>query len=249
MGTNSVIVPGNLVGTWRNCGGYYECPKDADGRRLGPLVGYAGKYDAPDGTKKQYVGEVYWNFADVEEDPEALGYFASMLVAKISKVFARDSEKPTGVLGAPMGGIGLAFILGSILGLRVIYPEKKVTEAATSERREKSELVFGRHEVRPGDRVLTVEDVCNNFSTTEQTIQLVRASGGEVCGIACALNRSLQIAVGEQALPVVAAIHRPTEQWKQEDPVVADDVALGNVVWKVKPEWRRLMEVMRQHAS
>jgi len=29
----------------RRCGGYYGCPKDAAGKRLGPLVGYAGKYD------------------------------------------------------------------------------------------------------------------------------------------------------------------------------------------------------------
>ena len=33
--------PLNLVAA---CGGYYECPKDKDGKRHGPLVGYAGKY-------------------------------------------------------------------------------------------------------------------------------------------------------------------------------------------------------------
>ncbi len=25
-------------------GGWYECPKDSNGKRLGPLVGYAGAY-------------------------------------------------------------------------------------------------------------------------------------------------------------------------------------------------------------
>ena len=39
--------------------GYYKCPKDRSGKRLGPLVAYAGR----DENNKQYVGDEYVNFA------------------------------------------------------------------------------------------------------------------------------------------------------------------------------------------
>lgn len=42
--------------------GYYECPKDTAGKRLGPLVGYAGR----DNLGRQYVGDIYANFAVAE---------------------------------------------------------------------------------------------------------------------------------------------------------------------------------------
>ena len=43
----------------RDAGAFYEAPRDAAGRRTGPLVGYAGK----DAGGRQYVGDVYVNFA------------------------------------------------------------------------------------------------------------------------------------------------------------------------------------------
>jgi hypothetical protein len=52
----------------RMCGGYYECPKSPDGKRLGPLVGYAGR----DELGRQYVGDIYVNFAQVERYGRAL---------------------------------------------------------------------------------------------------------------------------------------------------------------------------------
>lgn len=35
--------------------GFYEVQKDKNGKRLTPLVGYAGKYDAGDGKELQWV--------------------------------------------------------------------------------------------------------------------------------------------------------------------------------------------------
>src|SRR3989344_3668274 len=74
--------------TLRRCGGNYTCPK-AEGRRFGPLVGYAGRYDASDGSKKQWVGEVYANFAMAEEYPHVLFHYARCLKSLL--VFARHA--------------------------------------------------------------------------------------------------------------------------------------------------------------
>lgn len=247
--TTQLVVSEDALETWQRCGGYYSCPKDSQGNRLGPLMGYAGKYDAPDGTKKQYVGDVYWNFARVEQYPEALDDFAYVISRKVG-MGNRFPEfwKPTLVLGAPMGGILLASALGRKLGIRTIFAEKKVFSVATEEKREESELHVDRHEIRPKDIVLIVEDVCNNFSTTDKLVELIVKNGGMAVGIACALNSSKETHY-QKGVPVVSRIHRPTEQWKQNDPAVAEDVAKGNVVWKPKEEWTRLAAAMERHSG
>ena len=143
-----------------------------------------------------------------------------------------------------MGGILLAGALGRELGTRVIFAEKKVTAVETPEKREESKLLVARHEIRPRDLVLIVEDVCNNFSTTGELVKLIVQSGGMAVGIACALNRAQ--ATAYESIPVLSRIHQPTAQWKQDDPAVADDITHGNVVWKPKDQWARLAAAMER---
>ncbi|MBI1961445.1 MAG: hypothetical protein HYS45_01950, partial [Parcubacteria group bacterium] len=215
------IAPGDLVETLRRCNGYYQCPKAPDGKRLGPLVGYAGEYDAPDGTRKHWVGDVYYNFARIEEYPHVLRFVASQLAGVV-----RANGGLGGVdyvMGAPVGGFAIALMLAWHLDCRYVFPEKKVTAAATVSAREQSVLVFGRHEVEPGKQVLVAEDVCNNFSTTEKVRELVQAAGSRVVGIACELNRSARTTW--EWLPVCSILHLPTEQYQQDDPAVAADIA------------------------
>ena len=225
----------------RSCGGYYECPRDEDGKRLGPLVGYAGKYQNRNGEKKQFVGDVYYNLAKIEESPRVLDYFAEecavMIAAKITCIDY--------VLGAPMGGIAFASALAKYLDCRFVFAEKKTTALATSESREKSKFLMKRHVIKPRSKVVIVEDVCNNFSTTGDLRVLIEECKGVLAGIACELNRSN----GKtwQKLPVVSLIYQPTKQYSQDDIRVRDDVQDGNVVWKPKDEWDRLQAIMAAH--
>lgn len=228
------------------CGGYYACPKDTAGRRLGPLVGYAAKYPVPDGTQKQWVGDVYANFAKVDEKPKVLYDFAlAMRRVLVERVVDVDV-----FCGAPIGGYSFAEMLGLVCGQRVIKAEKKITALATATMREQSDLVFARHGIEEGMRYVIVEDVCNNFSTTETLIALITGLGGKVIGIACELNRSLDVVdsypskVAGREIPVVALLQMPIPEYKQEDPAVAEDIKNGNVVWKPKDEWPRLMSAM-----
>jgi len=220
------------------CGGYYECPKDPDdGKRLGPLVGYAGRYT--DGTKqKQFVGDVYANFAKMDPFSQVLEYFAIGLDSDLSclgeAVFC----------GMPVGGYSFAQMLGNVYDFRVIKAEKKVTALATETSREKTKLVFARYEIEPGMRIILVEDVCNNFSTADQAIDLVVNGGGTVAGIACLLNRS-QVK-SYRGIPVISYLFKPMPEYIQSDPAVANDVLRGNVVWKPKDDWPRLMAIMKE---
>jgi orotate phosphoribosyltransferase len=219
-----------------------------DGKRLGPLVGYAQKYDGV----RQWVGDVYANFSKAEIYPRVLMAFArdigNILIANIGlddfDVFC----------GAPIGGYSLSDALSMAVGTPVIKAEKRILKIGTGTSRDESKLVFNRHGVEPGDRVVIVEDVCNNFSTTNELISLITSSGGKVVAIVCFLNRSLTvdglyvpvIGDGLPCYPVISLVRLPIQEYKQDDPVVAEDVAKGDVVWKPKKkeDWARLMKAM-----
>ncbi len=226
----------------RQVGAFYECPRDPSGARRGPLVGYAGR----DHTGRQYVGDVYVNFAQAERHPNLLATFSRDLAA-----IARDRglgpalEKTVGFCGAPEGGKAFAYQLAADFGKQYIYPEKKVTAVADTTTREASELVFSRHEPGKGESWFIVEDVCNNFSTTSALVALIESFGATVAGVLCFLNRS---GVVERdyapreglVVPVVAVVRKPFRQYAQDDALVQEDIGRGNVVWSPKRDWARL---------
>lgn len=218
--------------------GFYECPCDLSGKRLGALVGYAGRYSCAD-QDLQYVGEVYANFAQAEQWPEVMDYYADMLISQFSVVLEGCT-----FCGMPMGGLAFAQALARRALGRFIFAEKKVVALATATSRERSKLFLGRHQVRAGEQVVLCEDVVNNFSTTNKGVLLVESMGAEVVAIAAMLNRSLDVKdtfhhIGGD-ISVVASVYKPFAEYRQDDPLVADEVAKGNVVWKPKDEWDKL---------
>ncbi|MCX6724382.1 MAG: phosphoribosyltransferase [Candidatus Staskawiczbacteria bacterium] len=255
------IVATDHLKTLGNCGGYYSCPKDPSGKRLGPLVCYAGDYELPDGSRKKFVGDVYVNFAKAEPFPNVRRFFAGHLCNRLaSPGILRGIDV---FCGAPIGGYSLADAIGDYAGIPSIKAEKQVIEVKTATSKEVSEVIFGRHSVKAGQRVAIVEDVCNNFSTTLSLILKIEKLGAQVVAIVCFLNRSLTLGdvycpganvllrSGERRdmsafrIPVVSLVRLPINEWKQDDPAVAEDVAKNNVAWDPKKkDWERLMEAM-----
>lgn len=237
--TDGQISDRDYLGCLNRICGYYECVKDAQGKRLSPLVGYHGR----DESGRQYVGEVYVNGAKAEEYPTILTAFSRDLAELITP---QDFMRHVNVFcGAPEGGKTLAFCLASFCMRRYVYPEKKVLALATKDSREKSQLVFSRHSISAEDGVVIVEDVLNNFSTTEELISLIRSGGGTVHAIVAILNRSTTVegtyaSSSGGAMPVHVLVRKIIPQYKQDDPYVADDIKTGNVVWKPKIEWGKL---------
>lgn len=223
---------------------YYISRKDENGKFIGPLVAYAGTYFYAPGQavkegSRNYVGFEYFNFAKVETRSDTRHYFASKIIAKL---FAGCLEEESDVfLGAPMGGIMLATEIGSILNKKTIFAEKKVIVAASGSLKEVSEQVIKRHDIDAGSRVVIVEDVCNNFSTTAKLQKEIEKQGGVLKAIVCAVNRS---GVNEwNGIPVISALFIPTEQFKQEDSVVTDMIEEGKIHWDPKKDWDELIKV------
>lgn len=242
----SVISEAEPLEALRLRDGFYECPRAPTGERLGPLVGYAGKYDAGNNTKLQYVGDVYANFAKAEEQPFIYMNWATRLEDRL-----RIAELALDVmLGMPMGGIAPAFALALVMRTRFAYPEKKVSQAATDLLREQSSLAMIRHEIYAGERVAVVEDVTNNFSTTNDAFQLIHQAGATPVAVISWLNRSPVTSVKDEHtgldVPVINLVHLPFDQYRQDDPAVAEDIRKKNVVLKPKHEWRKLTDAMSE---
>ncbi|MEK7570311.1 MAG: hypothetical protein AAB515_02650 [Patescibacteria group bacterium] len=222
----------------QRCGGFYQSRYEK-GIRKGLLVGYAGEYE----PGMHYVGEVYANFAKAESFPRVLESFCSKVNSQIPTSLLDEVD---GFCGAPLGGLATAYQLALLGNRRYSYPEKKVTKAAAGGQREESVLIFGRHEIEVGDDIIIVEDVVNNFTTTEDLIALIKKAGGRVRAIVALLNRSADVddlyhsTVGG-AIPVISLERKKIMQYKQDDPYVAHDVAAGNIIWKPKSDWDRLI--------
>lgn len=253
-----IIAGDNHLETLRRCGGFYERPTSpGTGEEIGPLVGYAGTYFDEQGKELQYVGKVYANFAMAELHSNVLKFFATGLLIRLSKVI--NLESIDALVGAPIGGYSLADALGfSLSDAQMVKAEKMVIAPKTETSREKSKLIFNRHGIENGWKCVIVEDVCNNFSTTGELVQLIRARGGEVIAIACFLNRSLKVddefickidetPGGNRAIgiPVASVVRKPIPEYRQDDPEVARDILAKNVVWKPKNEWHRLASAMQ----
>lgn len=228
--------------------GYYECPKDESGNRTGKLVGYAAQYESPEGPK-HYVGERYWNFPrGAERDPLVMTRFVHDIVNQLrSSSFRMGCGEIDCAFGCPMGGIIPAYEIARVYGFAYACPDKEILQVKTAESREKSRLILGRHAVEPSWRTALVEDVGNNFSTTDKAIKLVEDNGGRVVLIICMINRSPNgltfLKYESRKIPIIQAVLIPTPEYRQDDPYVAADVAAGNVVWKPKDNWNELTTV------
>ncbi len=225
-------------------GGLYRCPRDSQRKRIGPLVDYAGTYLDDQGQPKHYVGDTFYNLGRADQSPSLLADWATIMTTYLES--SRDLPAVDLFLGMPMGGLAFTFALGhmSNASSRVGFLEKKVTQVATADAREQSMLVLGRHEIPMNYSVVLVEDVVNNFSTTAKAIEIVESCGANVIAIACMMNRSARAFYVSQArakIPVVSIMTIRTEQYRQDYPSVKDDIEAGNVVWKPKDDWGRLM--------
>lgn len=91
--------------------------------------------------------------------------------------------KPLGavtVVSPAMGGLVIGQEVARQLGLRFIFVEKA-----------EGKLVLRRgFKIAPGEKILIVEDVVTKGGRMQETIDIVRANGGVVSGVAMVVDRS-----------------------------------------------------------
>jgi orotate phosphoribosyltransferase len=84
------------------------------------------------------------------------------------------------VVAPAMGGLVIGQEVARQLGLRFIFVEK-----------EEGKLVLRRgFKIAAGEKILVVEDVVTKGGRVQETLDIVRAHGGDVVGIAMVVDRS-----------------------------------------------------------
>src|SRR5713226_648022 len=104
------------------------------------------------------------------------------IVEKLGAELARKvrSLRAVTVVSPAMGGLVLGQEVARQLRLRFIFVEK-----------EEGKLVLRRgFKIAPGEKILVVEDVVTKGGRVQETVDIVRANGGNAVGIAMAVDRS-----------------------------------------------------------
>ncbi len=103
---------------------------------------------------------------------------AEIVCKFLAKKFAQSGA--TAVISPAVGGLIVGQEVGRALGIRAIFADK-----------EDGQLVLKRgFAIKPGEKVLVAEDVVTKGGRVQQTIDLVRAHGGDVVGVAVLVDRS-----------------------------------------------------------
>ena len=103
---------------------------------------------------------------------------AEQLCSKIGNYF-RDKNVQV-VIAPAIGGIIVAHEVARSLTTRALFTE-----------RENGKMSLRRgFEIKPGERVLVVEDVMTTGGSVKEVIELVQREKGEVVGVGCLVDRS-----------------------------------------------------------
>jgi len=104
------------------------------------------------------------------------------VVEKLGAVLAAKVKQfgAVTVVSPAMGGLVIGQEVARQLGVRFIFVEK-----------EDGKLVLRRgFKIAPGEKILVVEDVVTKGGRVQETIDIVRANGGLVAGVAMVVDRS-----------------------------------------------------------
>lgn len=141
----------------------------------------------------------------------------------------KEKEKIDVVIGAATGGIVISFLMGYFLDRRSIFAERK-----------NGKLVVRRgFEIKPGERILIVEDVITTGGTILEIIDLIKENKAIAAGLCALINRSQGLEkIGALDITCLMCMDIPT--YKKEDcPLCKDKIPV------LKPGSKSLTENAR----
>lgn len=129
--------------------------------------------------------------------------YSAELCAALADYYRADGVEV--VIGPAMGAVQMAYEVSRALGCENFFAE-----------RENGAMTLRRgFAVRPGQKVLLVEDVITTGGSVREVLELVKEAGGEVVGVGSIVDRTGgKIDFG---VPFHAVISLDVESWEAED--------------------------------
>ena len=116
----------------------------------------------------------YFQCAKVLQHPEYLTAFSVMIADEF------EEQAPDVVISPAIGGVVLGTEVGTQLGCRTIFAERK-----------EGKMVIRRgFHIDKGEKVLVVEDVITTGGSVREVMNLVEDAGGNILGVGVLVDRS-----------------------------------------------------------
>ena len=116
----------------------------------------------------------YFQCAKVLQPPEYLTAFSIMIADEF------EGQAPDVVISPAIGGVVLGTEVGTQLGCRTIFAERK-----------EGKMVIRRgFHIEKGEKVLVVEDVITTGGSVREVMDLVENAGGNILGVGVLVDRS-----------------------------------------------------------
>jgi orotate phosphoribosyltransferase len=148
--------------------------------------------------------ERYFQCALLLADPRRAERLAQALAKKIE---ARREPKYDVVIGPALGAMIWAHEVARALGARAMFTERK--DGPMSLRR--------GFTLKPGERVLVVEDVLTTGGSAREVIEVMSALDVPAAGVGAIVNRSGGNPFAKEGLPLTALAEVEVRTWKRED--------------------------------
>jgi orotate phosphoribosyltransferase len=145
-------------------------------------------------------GRIYVQCALLLKEP----VLAEKVCAGLAERFRKDA--PEIVIGPAVGAVNLSYEVARQLGVTSLF----------TERGDDGRMILRRmFEVKPGQRVLVVEDVVTTGGTTRETVALMESMGALVVGAGSIVDRSQGKA--EMAAPYFSLLSLEAEHYTPEE--------------------------------
>jgi orotate phosphoribosyltransferase len=122
--------------------------------------------------------DTYLQCALIMRDPQLAEKLLKELAEKVLDQFSKNDIDL--IVSPAMGGVIVGYELARQLGKPAIFCE-----------RQDGQFTFRRgFKIEPGQKILVVEDVITTGKSSKETFDAITASGGNIIGEACLINRS-----------------------------------------------------------
>ncbi len=116
----------------------------------------------------------YFQCAKVLQHPDYLTAFSIMIADEY------EDQAPDVVISPAIGGVVLGTEVGTQLGCRTIFAERK----------EGNMVIRRGFHIEKGEKVLVVEDVITTGGSVKEVMDLVEKAGGNIIGVGVLVDRS-----------------------------------------------------------